>query len=139
VSHEPRRGIPALPIQHLDPDATRPSGFTSTPKLPKGKATATSVSVHLPLKEWAIGAAILSSQEVTPELLTQLIWEAGVLKVRDANGSIPFELQVEKGSIDGVKYVDIKVRFFPLGRVSSSEAFCRGLLPWSLSSKSIHP
>jgi hypothetical protein len=112
VSHEPRRDIPALPIQHLDPDATRPSGFTSTPKFQKGKATATSVSVHLPLKEWAIGAAILS-QEVTPELLTQLIWEAGVLKVRDANGSIPFELRVEKGSIDGVKYVDIKVRFFP--------------------------
>jgi hypothetical protein len=32
--------------------------------------------------------------------------------VRDEKGSIPFELQVEKGSIDGIKYVDTKVRFF---------------------------
>ena len=118
MSHKPRRDIPALPIRYLDPDATRPSCFTSGPKPSKGKATGSSVSVHLPLKEWAIGAAILPSQGAAPELLAHVIWEPGVLKVRDAEGSISFELKVEKGSIDGVKYVDTKVRFFLPGKDS---------------------
>lgn len=112
MSHEPRRDFPALPIQHLDLDATRSSGFVSSPKPSKGKAAGSSVSVHLPLKEWAIGAAILPSQGAAPEPLAHLIWEPGALKVHDEKGSIPFELQVEKGSIDGIKYVDTKVRFF---------------------------
>ena len=112
-----RRDIPPLPFQHLDPDATRPSGFTSGLKPSKGKATGSDISLHLPLKEWAIGPAILPSQEAIPQLLVQLVWESRVLKVRDANGSIPFDLQVKKGSIDSVKYVDVKVRPFLPGEI----------------------
>ena len=46
------------------------------------------------------------------------MWEAGVLKVRHVNsGSTPFELQVKKESLVSVKYVDIKVRRFLLGKI----------------------
>lgn len=116
MSYEPRRDVLALPIQHMDPDATRPSGFVSGSKHSKGKATENIVSVHLPLKEWSIGAAI-PPQEITSEPLVNLIWEPGVLKVREANGSISFELQVKRGSVDSVKYVDIKVRPLWFGKV----------------------
>jgi hypothetical protein len=136
VSYEPRRDIPPLPFQQLDPDATRPSGFVSGTKASKGKATG--ISIQLPLKEWSIGAAI-PSQDVTPELRASLAWESGFLKVRDADGSTPFELQVKKGSIDDVKYVDIKVRNPSCLAWTISEASCRDLLPRSPSSKSTHP
>jgi len=114
----PRREIPALPIQHLDPVATRSSGFASgTKPSTKGKAAAGGVFIHLPLKEWSIAVAI-PSQEATSED-ANLVWEAGVLKVRHVNGgSIPFELQVKKGSLDSVNYVDIKVRPFLLSKVN---------------------
>jgi len=74
----------------------------------KGKATDNSVSLHLPLKEWSIGAAI-SSQEVTPAPLVDLVVESGRLKVKDANGTTRLDLQLKEGSVDNVKYVDIKV------------------------------
>lgn len=112
----PRTNVAPLPFQQRDVDATRPSGFVSGSKSPKGKAVASSVSVHLPLKEWSIGAAILP-QEVTPESLS-LVWEPENLKVRDADYSILFELQVKRGSLDIVKYVDIKVSLLPSGVVN---------------------
>jgi hypothetical protein len=97
-----------LPFQLQDVDATRPSGFISGSKSSKGKATENSVSLHLPLKEWSIGAAI-SPQEVTPEPLVNLVVESGRLKVKDANGLTQFELQLKEGSVNNLKYVDIKV------------------------------
>ena len=58
----------------------------------------------------------IPSQEATSEDVN-LVWEAGVLKVRHVSGgSTPFELQVKKESLDSVKYVDIKVRPFLLGK-----------------------
>lgn len=105
MSYESRRNVAPLPVKLLDLDATRPSGFVTGSKSSKGKATANSVSVHLPLKEWSIGVAI-SPQEVTP---VSLVLESGFLKVRDANDSTLFELQVKKGSVDNIKYVDVKV------------------------------
>jgi hypothetical protein len=93
----------------LDVDATtRPSGFVSGSKSLKGKATENSVSLHLPLKEWSIGAAA-SPQEVTPGPLVNLVVESGRLKVKDANGSTQFDLQLKEGSVSNVKYVDVKV------------------------------
>jgi hypothetical protein len=74
----------------------------------KGKATQNSVSLHLPLKEWSIGAAV-SPQEVTPGPLVNLVVESGRLKVKDANGSTQFDLQLKEGSVNSVKYVDVKV------------------------------
>ncbi len=113
----PWRGNAALPVQNLDPDATRSSGFASGAKLStKGKAAAGGVFVHLPLKEWSIAVAIPSQEATSGD--ANLVWEAGVLKVRHVNGgSTPFELQVKKGSLTSVKYVDIKVRPFLLGKV----------------------
>jgi hypothetical protein len=111
VSYEVRLGVVPLPLQRvepLDPDATRPSGFASSSKLSKRKATENRVSVHLPLKGWTIGVAI-SPQEVTSGPLASLVLEYGLLKVRDASGSIQFELQVMKGSVDNLKYVDVNV------------------------------
>ena len=70
--------------------------------------TGNSVFAHLPLKAWSIGVAV-SPREVTPEPLVDLVWESGFLKVRDASGSTQFELQVKKGSVDTVKYVDVTV------------------------------
>jgi len=69
------------------------------------------------LKEWSIAVAI-PSQEATSGG-ANLVWEAGVLKVRHVNGgSTPFEIQVKKkGSLDSVKYMDIKVRPFLLSMV----------------------
>ena len=115
----PRRAIPVSPIQHLDPDATRLSAFVSDTKLSaKGKAAAGGVFVHLPLKEWSIAVAIPSQEATSKD--ANLVWEAGVLKVRHVNGgSTPFELQVKKGSLTSVKYVDIKVWPFLLGKVKS--------------------
>lgn len=92
---------------------TRPSGFVSGSKSLKGKATENSVSLHLPLKEWSIGAAI-SPQEVTPGPLANLVVESGRLKVKDANGSTRFDLQLKVGSVINVKYVDVKVKVDPL-------------------------
>lgn len=89
-------------------DATRPSGFFSGSKSLKGKASENSVSLHLPLKEWSIGAAI-SPQEVTPAPLVNLVVESGRLKVKDANSSTQFDLQLKEGSVKNVKYVDVKV------------------------------
>jgi Ulp1 family protease len=103
---KPRNIVP-LPFQQLDPDATRPSGFASSSKPSKGKTAENRVSVHLPLKGWSIGLAV-SPREVTPEPLVNLVWESGFLKVRDASGSTQFELQVKNGSVDNVKYVDVK-------------------------------
>jgi len=60
------------------------------------------------MKGWSIGAAI-SPEEVTPGPLVDLVVEAGRLKVKNANGSTQFELQLEKGSVTSVKYVDVKV------------------------------
>jgi hypothetical protein len=113
----PRGDIPPLPIQHLDPDATRPSGFASGTKLStKGKAAAGGVFFHIPLKEWSIAVAIPSQEATSKD--ANLVWDAGVLKVRHVNGgSTPFELQVKKGSLDSVKYVDTKVRPFLLSKV----------------------
>ena len=113
----PRRDIPGLPIQHLDPDATRSSGFTSGTKLStKGKAAASGSHFHLRLKEWSIGVGI-PSREATSKV-ANLVWEAGLLKVRYANISLtPFELRVKKGTLVSVKYVDIKVRRFLLGKI----------------------
>ena len=90
----------------LDAEATRPSGFVSGFKSSKEKATENNVSFHLPLKEWSIGADI-SPQEVT--LLVDLVVESGRLKVKDANGSALFDLQLKEGSLHEVKYVDVKV------------------------------
>ena len=92
----------------LDVDATRPSGFVSGSKSSKGKATENGVCLHLALKGWSIGAAI-SPDEVTPGPLVDLVVEAGRLKVKNANGSAQFELQLEKGSVTSIKYVDVKV------------------------------
>jgi hypothetical protein len=117
VSYETRPGVHPLPIQRLDLDATRSSGFASGSKSSKGKATGNSASVHLPLKGWSIGVAI-SPQDVTPEPLANLVLESGHLKVRDTNGSTQFELQVKKGSVDNVKYVDIKVSSLLFGKVN---------------------
>ena len=101
----------------MDRDATRPSGFVSSTKhSAKGKAVARRAFDHLPLKEWSIGVSI-PSQEPTSES-ANLVWEAGTLKVRYVNnGLTPFELQVKKESLDSVKYVDMKVRPFLLGKV----------------------
>jgi hypothetical protein len=74
----------------------------------KGKATDNSVPLHLPLKEWSIGEAI-SPQEVTPGPLVNLVVESGRLKVKDANGTTHFDLQLKQGSVNNVKYVDVKV------------------------------
>jgi hypothetical protein len=87
---------------------TRPSGFVSGSKSLKGKATDNSVSLHLPLKEWSIGAAT-SPQEVTLGPLVDLVVESGRLKVKDANGTTQFDLQLTEGSVKNVKYVDVKV------------------------------
>jgi len=109
VSYEPpRRDINALPLQLLDVDATRPSGFVSSSKPSKGKATGNNVSLHLPLKEWSIGSAI-SPQEVTLSPLVNLVVESGCLRVKDANDLTRFNLQLKGGSVNNVKYVDIKV------------------------------
>jgi hypothetical protein len=102
-------------MQLQDIDATRPSGFISG-RVSKGKAGGSSISLHLPLKDWAIGATV-ASQGAASDLHANLIWESGVLKVRDGKGSTRFELQVKKGSVDIVNYVDIKVRSFPPGEV----------------------
>jgi hypothetical protein len=113
----PRRDPPALPIQHPDPGATRSSGFASGSALStKEKAAESGVFAHLPLKEWPIGVTI-PEQEATAEV-TNLVWEAGVQKVRHLDGGpTPSESQVKKESLDSVKYVDIKVRPFLLGKV----------------------
>lgn len=113
-----RRDTPALYIQYRDPVATRSSGFASGTKLStKGKAAAGGVFVHIPLKEWSIAVAIPSQEAASED--ANLVWEAGVLKVRHVNGgSTPFELQVKKGSLTSVKYVDIKVRLFLLSKVN---------------------
>jgi len=105
--------MPPLPIQHLDHDATKSSGFVSSTKPPtKRKAAASGAFSHLRLKEWSIGVGI-PSREATSKV-ANLVWEAGLLKVRYANISLtPFELQVKKGSLVSVKYVDIKVRPLP--------------------------
>lgn len=104
----PRRDITALPLQLLDVDPTfRPSGFVSSSKPLKGKATENSVPLHLPLKEWSIGAAI-SPQEVALGPLVNLVVESGRLKVKDVNDSTRFELQLMEGSVKCVKYVDVK-------------------------------
>jgi hypothetical protein len=38
--------------------------------------------------------------------MVNLVLESGILRVRDANGSTQFELQIKKGSLDNV---DMKV------------------------------
>jgi hypothetical protein len=68
------------------------------------------------LKEWSIGAAI-SPQDVTPGPLVNLVVEYGRLKVKDANGSTQFDLQLNEGSVRNVKYVDVKVGPLLPGRV----------------------
>ena len=60
------------------------------------------------MKEWSIGAAT-SPEEVTPGPLVNLVVESGRLKVKDANGTSQFDLQVTEGSVNNVKYVDVKV------------------------------
>lgn len=92
----------------LDVDTTRPSGLFSGSKSSKGKAIENGGTLHLPLKEWSIGTAIFP-QEVTPGPLANLVVESRRLKVKDANGSTHFALQLLEGSVDNVKYVDIKV------------------------------
>lgn len=87
---------------------TRPSGFVSGSKSLKGKAAENGVSLHLPLKEWSIGATI-SPQELTPGPLANLVVESGRLKVKNANGTAQFDLRLQEGSIDNVQYVDVKV------------------------------
>lgn len=53
-----------------------------------------------------------------PEQEVTHVWEAGVQKVRHVDGDPTLsESQVKKGSLDSVKYVDIKVRPFLLGKV----------------------
>lgn len=80
------------------------------------KAAASGSFSHLRLKEWSVADGI-PSQEASSGVVN-LVWEAGVLKVRHANGgSTLFELQVKKRSLVGVKYVDIKVRPFLLGKI----------------------
>lgn len=81
-----------------------------------GRATENDVPLHLSLKEWSIGTAIFP-QEVTPGPLASLVVESGRLKVKDANGSTHFELQLLEGSVDNVKYVDIKVGSLLPGKV----------------------
>jgi hypothetical protein len=111
VSYEPRRDsdINGFPLQLLDVDATRPSsGFVSSSKPSNGKATGNDVSLRLPLKEWPIGSAI-SPQEVTLSPLVNLVVESGCLRVKDANDSTRFDLQLKEGSVNNVKYVNIKV------------------------------
>jgi hypothetical protein len=101
-------GRPALPIQLQDPIATRTSGFISGSGPSKGKATRRVVVVDLPLKQWSIGAAI-PGLGVTSEPLFNLIWEPEVLKVKSTNNAILFELQVKRGSLETLRYVDVKV------------------------------
>ena len=60
------------------------------------------------MKEWSIGAAI-SSQEVTPTPLVDLVVESGHLRVKDANSLTRFDLHLKEGSVHEVKYVDVKV------------------------------
>ena len=91
--------------------------------------TENNVSLHLPLKEWSIGAGI-SPQEVTLAPLANLVLESGRLKVKDANGSTQFDLQLKEGSVDIVKYVDVKVGPLLLGKVNSKPSF-RKLRPQS--------
>ena len=82
----------------------------------KGKAAENGVPLHLPLKEWSIGATI-SPQELTPGPLANLVVESGRLKVKDVNSVAQFDLQLQAGSIDIVQYVDIKVGPLLLGKV----------------------
>lgn len=70
---------------------------------------------HLPLEEWSIGMDI-PPHEATPEPRANLIWEQGLLKVQHMN-SIIFELRLEKGSLEEVQYVDIKVSNLPYGEI----------------------
>lgn len=70
------------------------------------------VPVHLPLKGWSIGVTV-SPREVTPEPLVNLALESGFLKMRDVSGATQFELQLKKGSVDTVKYVDVTVSAHP--------------------------
>lgn len=99
----------------VDP-TTIPSGFVSGSKFLKGKAAENGVPLHLPLKEWSIGATI-SPQELTPGPLANLVVESGRLKVKDAIGTTQFDLQLKKGSIDIVQYVDVKVGPLLLSKV----------------------
>jgi hypothetical protein len=78
--------------------------------LSKGKATRRDIVVDLPLKEWSIGAVILA-HGVTSERLFNLVWEQEALKVRDTGGSTLFELQVKKGCLETLRYVDVKVSY----------------------------
>jgi hypothetical protein len=118
VGYELRPGVFAWRrVQRLDSDTTRPSGFASGSKPSKGKMTGNGVSVYLPLKEWSIGMAV-SPRDVTPEPLVNLVLEYGSLKVRDASGSTQFELQVKKGSVSDVKYVDVKVSAYLSDKVN---------------------
>jgi hypothetical protein len=109
---------PVLPIQRLDPFATRTSDFISGPVPSKGKATRKDIVVDLPLKEWAIGA-VIPTHGVSSEPLFNLIWEKEVVKVRDTSGSICFELQLKKGCLESLKYVDIKVSLRLSSKISS--------------------
>ena len=99
----------------IDP-TTRPSGFVSGSKSSKGKATDNSIPLHLPLKEWSIGEAI-SPQEVTLGPLANLVVESGRLRVKDASGTTQFDLQLMQGSVNNVKYVDVKVGPLLLSKV----------------------
>jgi len=76
------------------------------------------------LKEWSIGEAI-SPQEVTPGPLANLVVESGRLKVKDLNGVTHLDLQLKEGSVDNVKYVDVKVKVGPfcLARSNSESSF----------------
>ncbi|KAI0250772.1 hypothetical protein BJV78DRAFT_535499 [Lactifluus subvellereus] len=98
---------PALPIQRLDPVATGTSGFISGSGPSKGKATRRDIVVDLPLKQWSIGV-VIPAHGVTSEPLFSLVWEPEVLKVQDTSTSILFELQVKRGSLETLRYVDIK-------------------------------
>ena len=100
-----------LPIQLLDPFATRASGFVSSSVLSEGKATRRGVVVDVPLKEWSIGA-VIPAHGMTSEPLFNLVWEQEALKVRDTSGSTLFELQVKKGCLEALRYVDVKVSYY---------------------------
>jgi hypothetical protein len=97
-----------LSFHRLDPHATKTSGFISGPAPSKGKSTRKDPVVNLPLKEWSIGA-VIPGHGVTSEPLFSFIWDQESLKVRDKGGSTLFELQVKKGCLEALKYVDIKV------------------------------
>ena len=113
----PRRDIAPLSLQLVEVDpTTRPSGFVSGSKSLKGKATDNSVPLYLSLKEWSIGE-VISPQEVTPGPLVNLVVESGRLKVKDANGTTQFDLQLMQGSVNHVKYVDVKVGTLQLSKV----------------------